>query len=700
MSDTQASPWVMATEPPSLGDPTNLVTLVDGQTFCLGGRSGDMGGSRAHGVYFADRRVLSELRLSVDGAYVEPLALSRDGATHATFVGRSIAPEGRASGQRLLVIRRRTLGTVLHEQIEVRNTGAVAVAVHVRIQAAVDFADVFAVKEGREVQEGELTIAVHADRLAYQWRDRDLHRQAELRVTGGAPHLTARAVSWETLVPAHDSFTFELDLAVALGSTWVERSHHHPDVPHAAQRAATWLAGAPALRTADGRLAAAFARSLVDVEALRLHDPARRRRPVIAAGAPWFMTLFGRDALIASYMSLPIDPTLAIGVLDALAELQGTHVDATSEEQPGRIMHETRFLGVDEPTLFGGYTYYGSVDATPLFVVLLGELSRWGLADADLHRLLPAADRALAWLDEWGDADGDGYVEYQRTSERGLVNQGWKDSWDGVRYGDGRVAQAPIALCEVQGYVYAAHRARADMARRVGDRATAESHDARADALYARFDRDVWLDDAGCYAVGLGPDKRPIDSVTSNAGHCLWSGIVPPARAPHVAARLLRPDMWTGWGVRTLSSDDGGYDPMSYHCGTVWPHDTALLAAGLRRYGLLDEAWTVVGGLLDAAASFGGRLPELFCGLDRADIDTPVPFPTSCSPQAWAAATPFLLLRVLLGLEPDGGGGVMVDPIGSAVSDDLSLTGVRLVGHRFDVRTDDGAVAVTPAAAS
>jgi glycogen debranching enzyme len=698
VSDAPASPWVMASEPPSLGDPTNLVTLVDGQTFSLAGRSGDMGGSRAHGVYFADRRVLSELRLFVDGAPVEPLALSQGGATHATFVGRSVAPDGRATGHRLLVVRRRALGTVLHEKVELRNSAPVPVAVNLRLDAAVDFADVFAVKEGREATEGELSVAVLAESLLYQWRSGEMHRQAELRVVGGEPHFSPRSIAWEAVVPARGTFTFDLDLAVAVGSTWVERTDHHPDVPGAGRRAAAWLADAPTLRTADGRLASAFSRALVDVEALRLHDPAGRRQPVIAAGAPWFMTLFGRDALISSYMALPVDPTLAVAVLDALAELQGRRSDAASEEQPGRIMHETRFLGAEEPTLFGGHTYYGSVDATPLFVVLLGELSRWGLSDADLARLLPAADRALGWIDEWGDRDGDGYVEYQRSSEHGLVNQGWKDSWDGVRYRDGRIAEAPIALCEVQAYVYAARRARAVLARRVGDQAGAAHHDALASALFERFDRDFWLADAGWYAVGLGPDKQPIDSLTSNIGHLLWSGIVAPARAEQVAKRLLAEDMWTGWGVRTLSATDGGYDPMSYHCGTVWPHDTAILASGLRRYGLLGQAWTVVDGLLDASAALGGRLPELFCGFDRADVDTPVPFPTSCSPQAWAAATPFLLLRVVLGLEPDGRGGFTVDPIGSARTDDLSFSGVRLGAGRFDVRIDDGVASVGPSA--
>jgi glycogen debranching enzyme len=389
-------------------------------------------------------------------------------------------------------------------------------------------------------------------------------------------------------------------------------------------------------------------------------------------------------------MSMPIDPTLALGVLQALGELQGKTVDAASEEEPGRIMHETRQLNIDSPTLTGGNTYYGSVDATPLYVVLLGELVRWGLPTELLQELLPYADRAIEWMHTFGDKDGDGYIEYLTTSERGLVNQGWKDSSDGIRYGDGRVASAPLALCEVQGYAYAALRARAAIAEHLGDIEGAAAHSAGAADLKARFNRDFWLDDRGWYAVALGAGGTPVDSLTSNMGHCLWSGIVDDTRAAQVAARLMSAPMWSGWGIRTLAADEPGYDPMSYHCGSVWPHDGALCAFGLRAYGFVDEALKIAHGLLAASDSWNGRLPELFCGLDRADVDTPVPFPTSCSPQAWSAATPFLLLRTMLGLEPTPDGGLTIDPIAGAFDDDLWLHGVRRLDGRFDIRIDDG----------
>jgi glycogen debranching enzyme len=688
----QPSPWVLAGEPTSLGDPAGLITLVDGQTFCLSGRSGDFSNSPTHGVFFADMRVLSQARLLVGGVPVEPLTVSLAEASGATFVGRSVAAS--QSEPRLLVIRRRQLGSVWHEQIELRNTGAAAVSTVVELEVAADFADVFAIKAGRPSSEGEHSLEVKESSLLFSWRLGDVHRQAELSVDGPPVQVSTHGFVWHVDIDRHGVGLIQLDLTVALGNSWIERRHHHPTLRNAANRSEGWLTSVPRLRTADRKLSAAFDRSIEDIGALRLHDPSGRRRPVIAAGAPWYMTLFGRDALISSYMALPIDPTLAIGVLEALAELQGDEVDLMSEEEPGRIMHETRYLGVESPTLTGGSTYYGSVDATPLFVVLLGELSRWGLSEDALRELLPYADRAIEWMHTYGDRDGDGFIEYQKTSERGLSNQGWKDSADGIRYRDGRIAQAPLALCEVQGYAYAAYRARAAIATRLGEPDVAVRHEELAEQLKTSFNRDFWREEDGWYAVALGPDKLHVDSLTSNIGHCLWSGIATDERAAVIVDKLMSPEMWNGWGIRTLANDERAYDPMSYHCGTVWPHDGALCAFGMKSYGFEKEALTVANGLLAASEAWNGRLPELFCGLDRTDVQTPIPFPTSCSPQAWSAATPFLLLRIMLGLEPDDERGLKVEPIPGAIEDDLLLAGVRLVDRRFNVRIDDGNVAV------
>jgi glycogen debranching enzyme len=351
-------------------------------------------------------------------------------------------------------------------------------------------------------------------------------------------------------------------------------------------------------------------------------------------------------------MTLPFHPELTRGTLHTLAHRQGTQVDPLTEEEPGRILHEMRFGTQAGLALGGGNTYYGTADATPLFVMLLGEAVEWGLPHEDLQVLLPHADAALEWMQTYGDKDRDGFLEYRRATDQGLVNQGWKDSFDGISYAGGALASAPLALCEVQAYAYGAYRARSRLADLCGDRTVAARWAGEAQRLKEAFNTHFWLPDRGYFALALDRDHRPVDALTSNIGHCLWTGIVDDDKAASVVGHLTSPDMMSGWGVRTLARTMGAYNPLSYHNGSVWPHDNALVVAGLRRYGFVAEAQLVVRALLEAGAAFGSRLPELFSGFDRADFPGPVPYPTSCSPQAWAAATPFLLLRSLLGLEP------------------------------------------------
>jgi glycogen debranching enzyme len=407
------------------------------------------------------------------------------------------------------------------------------------------------------------------------------------------------------------------------------------------------------VRTADPGLAAVLDRSIEDLGALRIFDPEHPRRPVVAAGAPWFMALFGRDSLLTAWMTLPWDASLAAGTLQTLAAWQGRETETASEEEPGRILHEVRFGPASAVALGGRKAYYGTADATPLFVMLLGELYRWGYKPSVIEALLPHADRALDWIEQFGDADGDGFVEYCRKASHGLANQGWKDSWDGINFADGKVAEPPIALAEVQGYVYAAYRARSELAAGSGDQAGARLWRKKAKTLRRAFNERFWLPDRGWYAVGLDRDKRPIDSLTSNIGHCLWTGIADADKAAIIARQLMSEDMFSGWGIRTLAKSMAAYNPMSYHNGSVWPHDNAICAAGLMRYGYTEQAQRVAGVILDAAAHFGYRLPELYCGFSREEFGAPVPYPTSCSPQAWAAGAPLLLLHTLLRMTPD-----------------------------------------------
>ena len=397
-------------------------------------------------------------------------------------------------------------------------------------------------------------------------------------------------------------------------------------------------------------------RALDDLEDLLIADPLDPTRITIAAGSPWFMTLFGRDSLIASWESLILGTRLAENTLDALADRQGMRMDAVTEEEPGKILHEVRTGEAVMRSSGWGAHYYGTVDATPLFVMLLHEAWRWGADEDHVRRLMPAAERAIAWIEQFGDRDGDGFVEYGQAGSpifTSLSNLAWKDSNDAVRTESGDIADGPIAMVEVQAYCHAALLALADLRERFRSADPQPLRD-RARALQQHIDEAYWLDDLECYAMALDGSKKPVRSVSSNAGHLLWTGTALPERAHLLMPRLLQPDMFTGFGIRTLSTDNPAYNPLSYHCGSVWPHDTAIIAAGYAAYDNHEGARTIAEALLSAAEP-NGRLPELFAGFDKAEQPIPVPYASSCSPQAWAAGAPLLLTRALLGLTPERG---------------------------------------------
>jgi glycogen debranching enzyme len=364
------------------------------------------------------------------------------------------------------------------------------------------------------------------------------------------------------------------------------------------------------------------------------------------------MAVFGRDSLIASYQALPFQPTLARATLEALAHHQATERDDFRDAEPGKILHELRrgklvALGLDPHD-----PYYGTHDATQLFLILLDEYERWTGDDAFVRSLEPNARRALEWIDEDGDLDGDGYLEYESRSAKGLTNHCWKDSDNSIQFADGRVARGPIATCEIQGYTYDARLRAARLARELwDDRELAAEQEREAKELRERFNRDFWDDELGYYVLALDGGKHKVDAAASNPGHLLWSGIVPRNRARVVADRLLREDLFSGWGIRSLSSEMEGYNPLEYHAGTVWPHDSSLCAEGMRRYGLRERAGRVCAAIIDAAVAFGHRLPEVFAGFERDQTDIPVPYPDALAPQAWSAGAPLLALRTLLGLD-------------------------------------------------
>ncbi len=719
-----ATPWTYSGKVAAIGGAGGAVTLVDESTFAISDQAGDMVPGGAHGLFVRDTRILSRLELRIDGRALEPLAAVNDDPFSATFVSRGSPAAGRADST-LMIFRSRYVGQGMREDLQIRNFGPEPTVCVVEAFIDADFADLFAVKEGRARTDpdGEVTRTVDGDCLALSYRRGPLHRGVQLRFTAtstagedgsdgaaGSPplpprrpptpalHLSEDHAAIEVVVPARGSWSACLEVVPVIESSLVlPRYRCGQPVERAtpSERMARWRQRVPHVQTDHDGLRMVVTRSAEDLGALRIFDPDFPERTVVAAGAPWFMTVFGRDSLLTAWSALLVDPDLALGVLQTLARFQGKDVNPLHDEQPGRILHEMRFGDAASLSLGGGSIYYGSADATPLFVMLLGELRRWGLARELVDELLPNADRALAWIDDFGDADGDGYVEYQRATDRGLANQGWKDSWDGIRYADGRVADAPIALCEVQAYVYSAYLARAHFAFEAGDDAVYARYRKKAADLKAAFNRDFWLDDRGWFAVGLDADKKPIDSLTSNIGHCLWTGIVEEDKAQAVARHLLGPDLSSGWGVRTLATSMGGYNPVSYHCGSVWPHDTAIVAAGLARYGFEEGAQRLVMALFEAAMAQGGRLPELYSGLDRDELSVPVGYPTSCSPQAWSAASPLLCLRTLLRLDPwVPYGKTWLSPMVPPAIGRLRVEGIPLAGARVDVTVADGEVTV------
>jgi glycogen debranching enzyme len=640
--------------------------LVEGVSFCICGRTGDIREGAEQGLFHRDTRFLSRWELEVNRQRLDPLSAISPNGYEATFIARRPPRSGEADST-LLVVRYRLVADGMVEQITVRNLGQEPAAVGLALTFGADFGGLFEVKEGRVFQRRKIAVIPDPRGIALSC-DFGVDSRGVVIVASEGHAIGGDVLSWQLVVPPRaEKFVWAQAIPV-LGGEEVSPRHVPGEPVHTskpATRLAQWRREAPRLSAPDPRLSRLLSTSVEDLGVLRVFDDQEHpTRTVVAAGAPWFMALFGRDSLLTSWMLLPLDRSVALGTLRTLADLQGKRVDQRSEEQPGRILHEARSMPQGGIGLGEAGVYYGSVDATPLFVMVLDECRRWGSPLAEIETLLPHADAAIAWIGEYGDRDRDGFVEYRRATDRGLVNQGWKDSFDGINFASGALAEPPIALAEVQGYAYAAYLARARLAAAFGDHDAAAHWAATAGELKRRFNDQFWLPEEGFYAVALDREKRPVDSVTSNIGHCLWTGIVEEDRAAAVARRLLSADMFTGFGVRTLSALMGAYNPMSYHNGSVWPHDNAIVAAGLMRYGFVADAQRVVQGMIDAAKQMGGRLPELFCGFDRAEFGgAPVPYPTSCSPQAWASASVLLMLRTLLRFEPDVPHGVLaVDP--------------------------------------
>jgi glycogen debranching enzyme len=603
--------------------------------------------------------------LTIDGKKLD--ALSTDDTR--SFSARFFLVPGTGSeytDATMSVIRRRVVGDGFFEELTVMNHGTEPIRPEIRVDADADFADLFQVKDATIERPGKTFRRLDDGMLILGYERGGYIRETWIRPHSDEAEVTTDELVFRPEIAPQGSWTAWIEIVTAVDGTPAghDRTRYQPgEEAHgrASSRRelgrhpalAKLLELAPKLETDWEPLKLTYARSLVDLAALRFYPRQGSEAAVAAAGLPWFQTLFGRDSLITSYQSLHIVPELAGVTLDVLASMQGVRRDDFRDEEPGKILHELRF---GELTAFEERPhspYYGSADGTMLFLILLDEYERFTGDTERVRRLEPNARAALAWIDEDGDRDGDGYVEYERrNTETGLENQCWKDSWNSILFADGTLAKLPRATCELQGYAYDARRRCARLAREVWeDEALATKLEHQADELKRSFNQDFWLEDRRYYALALDGDKRPVDALTSNIGHLLWSGIVPDDRADDIVHHLLGSRLFSGWGVRTMAEGDGGYNPIGYHQGTVWPHDNSLIAMGLRRYGYDEEAATIAIAILEAAQYFLGRLPETFAGYLRSLTEYPVEYPTACSPQAWATGAPLLLLRVLLGIE-------------------------------------------------
>jgi len=688
--------------------------LKHGDTFALFDRFGDIEelGSGELGLYHEDTRFISRFVLRLEGS--RPLLLSStvkdDNAILAVDLmnpdiwrgGEIAIPRGTVHILRSKVLWNETC----HEKVTVHNYGDVPIELSLTLEIGGDFADIFEVRGMRRARRGSL-LPVESSRdsvtLAYEGLDG--------RVRRARIEFDPAPVSIEDSVAA---FPLRLGPREEASLRWAARCEVRagrgpgrgsgdaplPGAGRAAGESRRWYdesareavgelrrrrEGEPEIFSSNEQFNDWLNRSLADLHTMRTDT---EHGEYIYAGIPWYSTAFGRDGIITALECLWFNPGVARGVLAFLAQTQASISDTEQDAQPGKILHETRSgeMAALGEVPFG--RYYGTVDATPLFVTLAGAYYR-RTGDRDFaESIWPNVSRALDWIDTYGDLDGDGFVEYARRSRRGLVHQGWKDSIDSVFHADGAAAEPPIALCEVQGYVYSAKAEAAALARSLGMEGRARELEDQAEALRGRFEDAFWCEDLSTYALALDGSKRPCRVRTSNAGHCLYAGIASPERAARLAATLTDPAFFSGWGVRTVAETEPRYSPMSYHNGSVWPHDSAIIAAGMARYGLREEAMKILTGLFDASLFFDlHRLPELFCGFPRRPGESPTLYPVSCSPQAWASGAVFLLLQACLGLEVVGREEkvVFTNPMLPDFIDKLRITGLRVGRGTIDL---------------
>jgi glycogen debranching enzyme len=687
------------------------LTILEGSTFCVSDELGDIS-EPTMGLFADDTRFLSRWVLTINGA--RPLQLSSRKVEYysAAFFLRNPVVDDLAHDE-ISIARERFIGDSMQEHLVVSNHAPRRVEFDLSLEIGNDFADIFAVKaydfalgdpdHARPFPPAvEPVYEVEDNQFVFMAGEDGFHGLTQV-VLSERGQANGSKVTYRIGLEPREAWRLRADVIPATDgmrtAVQVAERRFGEELARVRASLAAWRLRVPQLRASWDDLGQSFRQSVADLSSLRMDEDPRVPGQLPAAGMPWFMTVFGRDTLITCLQTLLFGPELAQNALAVLAELQAADDDPEVDAEPGKIVHEVRH-GKGAEAWFP--RYYGTVDATPLYLILLSEAWRW-TDDAGLVRdLREPARRALAWIDEHGDLDGDGFVEYRRRSSRGLVNQSWKDSGNSQLFRDGRLAVPPIAPCEVQGYVYEAKLRVAELAREVWrERELADRLEHEAVELRDRFDAAFWCEArGGYYALALDGEKQRVDSLTSNVGHLLWSGIVPDERVDAIVDQLMGEDLWSGWGVRTMSDGDTGFNPLAYHNGTVWPHDNSLIAWGLARYGRWAEAQRIVRRMLNASSYFDHQLPEVFAGFSRTDTPFPIPYPTAARPQAWAAGAPVLLLQLLLGLVPDRRRhllGTTAPPDIPSWAGSLRLTGVRAFDKAWDVQLQDGRVTIEQA---
>jgi glycogen debranching enzyme len=676
------------------------IAIHQGQTVLVSDPDGQINWPSERGLYFLDTRVISSWTIYANGEKWDLLnggAIAYNAARIFQTNRQFLTEDGPIDARTLGLVLNRHIAGGMHEELDITNNSQKAVRFQLEIAPRADFADIFEVRSNNIVRRGRITTSWSPARqtLRISYRNKDFARAVVIRVLDGEAGSVVNAngrLSFDVKLPPgqawHRSLLYDLIDGKRRHAAPRVGAQHQGSTPQKDAMDA-WQRTVLKIKTSNEEFYRCYDQGVHDMAALRLPLAGTDHMVFVpAAGLPWYVALFGRDTLIVSLQTMILYPEFARGALDVLGALQAKTRDDYRDAEPGKILHELRYGELAHFKLIPHTPYYGTADATPLYLVALHAAWRTTGDRMLIEQYLPAAEACLEWIDKYGDRDGDGFQEYQTRSTAGYENMAWKDSGDSVVYPDGSLVKGPKALCELQGYVYDAWMRMAEIYAALGRPQRAAALRRKAAALFQKFNEAFWDEKSGLYAYALDGDKRRVMSVASNQGHCLWSGIIAPERAGRVVARLMQPDMWSGWGIRTLSADHPAFNPYNYQTGAVWPHDNSLIALGFRRYGFAAEAAAIARDISGSASHFlQNQLPELYGGLQRDAAGFPIQYLGANVPQAWAAATPFALLQAMLGIQQDAPNGrLYVDPALPAWLPDITLIDLRLGRRQFDIR--------------